>query len=262
MESILLIGIPVLLSVGAIGVSVTVASRNKVKKASRTASYKAYFPDAYSDCLGMEVYPISRILLSIMDESEHMEPWMSEVKRYEGNRIESPEVQKRFWLNMLLLNEKYALYRQEWRGLDSIHRFESDSYILNANEQLEALKQEVLQRCHDCYQLMKADGIEERQARLAVPLKTEEMPELHTKPFIGSEEKALLRILESPEATPDMKQEAGRLLMVWQALSDNSSVMSAEEESMRTDLLTIRNIIEGKKVGNMELPVLKETSKP
>lgn len=242
------------------GLTVRKSVLRKQKKEQERLEYKWHFPEAYWNQSG--IYPVSYILLQVANEVADFQPWMGEVKRYEGNRIESEEIQEQFWLNLVLLNEKYERFTKDLKYFDDWEAHKSYEYNYSYLQQLRALKTEVLERCQECFDMMKADSVAEREERLSIgataPIERLEAPK---EPFMASEEKALLHILESPKASAEMKIEAGKLLEKWKSLHMNESLPSAEENSMRIDLLTIRNIIEGKEVQIQESPVLSVNSK-
>lgn len=241
--------------VGLGGVTVGKKYKKKKKEEAELFEYNWHFPESYWNRTG--VYPVSYLLMEVAGEQADFKSWMGEVKRYEGNYIESEEIQERFWLNLVLVNEKYEAYKKKVDEYDRHGRFESKQFLANFRLQLDALKMDIIDRCHDCFELMKQDSIAERQERLALP-ETAPLLQLEVleERFVASEEKALLKILESPVASFEMKAEAKGLLDKWRALHVSESRPSAEEDSMRIDLLTIRNIIEGKAVKIDESPVL------
>lgn len=244
--------------VGLGGVRIHQRRKKKEEAKADLHEYKVHFPDAYSKLSGL--YPVSHILMGVEAE---FQPWMGEVKRYEGNFIESEEIREQFWLNLALVNEKYERFLYEVKEYDEFHMVKSDSFNLHHRRQLMALQNEILERCHDCFEMMKEDSVTEREERLAIGVKasTEESSEPHALTFMAIEEKVLLNILQSPKASHEMKLEASQLLEQWKTLHTVEPQLSAEEESMRIDLLTIRNSIEGKKVEINDSPVVSEMLK-
>lgn len=246
--------------VGLGGVTLGKKYKRIKKEEAEMLEYNLHFPESYWKRSGIR--PVSDILMNVAGKQADFKPWMGEIKRYEGNRIESEEIKERFWLNLVLVNEKFDAYLKNEKEYERHEDFESKRFLENFRAQQDALKMDIIDRCHDCYEMMKMDSVAERQERLMIsgtaPLLQLEVPE---ERFVASEEKALLKILESPVASFEMKAEAKGLLDKWRALHLSESRPSAEEESMRIDLLTIRNIIDGKEVKIDESPVLSGNPK-
>jgi hypothetical protein len=251
--ALLLLGAPL----GAL-VGMTIGSKiQKKRKVKITASkYEDRFPAHYTN--HNDIYPVSAILIDIGDdytsegeEFNDFEPWMAEVKRFEGNLIESVNVKNHFWLNLYLLNEKFEAYKYALKRLHDSHYLSIEEVHRTVSQNNE-MRADIVERCHVCYMLMKADAEEEKLERTAWILQPSshlelEEPELEDgEP--GVEERALLRILASTEANEEMKEEAKVLLDKWRALHTVGEHESPEEASMKRDLETIKRIIAGKEL--------------
>lgn len=239
-------------------VGMTIGSKiQKKRKVKKTASeYEDRFPANYTS--HNDIYPVSMILIDIGDDYNNegedfddFEPWMAEVKRFEGNLIESVSIKSHFWLNLHLLNEKFKAYKYARKRLQDSH-YLSSAEIKRTVSQNNEMRADIIERCHVCYMIMKADAEEEKLERTAwilqpsSPLELEEQESEDDE--LSVEERALLRILDSPEANDEMKAEAKVLLDKWRALNEDEEQDSPEQASMKRDLETIQRIIAGKEL--------------
>lgn len=191
---------------------------------------------------------LSKIVVVVSGNYVPGEDWMAEVKRYEGNPIAREDIKELYWENVRLLESKYDDCLEmlaELKRQSKNKRITGNQYTQLQSQLIEMAK-DVVERCRVIYQLMKADSEAELKARTT--LTTIESPVLSEPSFLRSEERALLNILESPEATRDMKAEAERLLSKWRRLNPEVSPVSSVQESMNQDLLTIKRILEGKEL--------------
>jgi hypothetical protein len=251
--ALMLLGAPLGTLVG-MTIGSKVQKKRKVKK--KASEYEDRFPASYTS--HNDIYPVSLILIDIGDdytsegeEYNDFEPWMAEVKRYEGNLIESVNIKSHFWLNLYLLNEKFKSYKYARKRLHDSH-YMSVEEVHRTVSQNNEMRADIVERCHVCYLIMKADAEEEKLERTAwilqpsSHLESEEPESEDDEP--GVEERALLRILESSEANEEMKAEAKVLLDKWRALNEEEEQDSPEEASMKRDLETIKRIIAGKEL--------------
>lgn len=200
--------------------------------------------------------PVSKILIEVRRNSNFdYENWMAEVKRYEGNLIASEEIKRLYWENLEQVNLKYIAFDEAW---DELVRQNNNRRITGAQYdsfkfQVAHLQRDVIDRCQVCYELMKTDAAEELKIRTTinpeVAVSPNDTPEQVEERYVPSEERALLNILESSQASYEMKAEAESLLKEWRTLHGESSVESPETESMKDDLATIKRIIEMQTIG-------------
>lgn len=219
-----------IIGVGGLTAITPVVKKRKYKE--RKKQYMERFPDGEE--LGYaSVSTIIRNLFSpdVIKTSE----WMSKTVRYEGNVIRSTKIKELFWVNFFDLNEKYERF-------ENMSELRNPPNLSERNIMIESLAE----RCRVCYDLMVVDSREpHRETALQDISDLDDI--LHTKqPSV--EVQRLLAIMESTEATDEMKQEAQVLLKKWNELNKEDTPESSTMVDMKNDLETIKRIVESKEM--------------